>query len=155
MKKQRFKVLSIFPFCFWADLITQSDSIKYSIFNGTIAYKTRFLRKCVGLKLCSCPSLTYFFPTWEYMTRFLRMREDVSRMLFVTGPSFSSPICKKIYQTKIKCGDLNSGIMLLWAHFDSWNHLKKAYYLSDMHSSWCATMQWKYRQLRLTCRFTN
>ena len=25
------------PFCFGADLITQSDSIKYFIFNGTIA----------------------------------------------------------------------------------------------------------------------
>ena len=29
------------PFCFGADLITQSDSIKYFIFNGTIAYITK------------------------------------------------------------------------------------------------------------------
>ena len=35
---------------------------------------------------------TYFFPIGEYMTRFLRMSDDVSRIDFVTGPSFSSPI---------------------------------------------------------------
>ena len=42
-------LLKFNPFCFGADLITQSDIIKYFIFNGTIAFiDMKFLQKIIS-----------------------------------------------------------------------------------------------------------
>ena len=42
-------------------------------------------------------------------------------------------------------------LWLLWAHCDSWRHVRRCAILADTHSSWCTTVQLKYRQLVTTC----
>ena len=46
-------------------------------------------------------------------------------------------------------------LYMLWAHFDSWPHLRRWIILADTHSFRCTTEQWKYRQLEMTCWIAN
>ena len=43
----------------------------------------------------------------------------------------------------------SQNLIVLWAHFDSWRHLKKAHYLAKCNSSRCATVQYKFEVVQL------
>ena len=69
-------------------------------------------------------------------------------------PNLLNHVWKQIYDLSQQTRDLNNVFLLmLWAHIDSWLHLRRCTIFADTHSSRCTTVQQKCRQFDKTCWF--
>ena len=64
------------------------------------------------------------------------------------NPKCRTPRCMMFYRF-ISCQNNNEINEMLWAYFDWWCHQRRCTILVDKHSSWCTSVQWKYRPVDL------
>ena len=111
--------------------------------------KSRLL--CINLKIDVC--FGYYlvidcatFALEEHWASWTRLA--VAGVLGIVPPGAFSTCCFTIWEKKV-WKENRYQLQLLWAHFDSWRHLKKVRLKADQHSSQCPSVQRKYEAITI------